>query len=1151
MISNHPSLDPTEHRVGPFPGSAGALWIAELARRRAGLRLIIASDARAGERLEAELNFYCAPDGPPILHFPDWETLPYDIFSPHQDILSQRIETLYRLPSLETALVVVPANTLLQRLPPISFVTGHSLILHAGERLDPHALRTRLEAAGYRSVSQVMEHGEFALRGSLMDLFPMGSAEPYRIDLLDDEIDSIRPFDPQTQRSREIIDQVRILPAREFPFDEEAIRQFRRRYREHFEGNPQSSLIYREVSDGHSPGGIEYYLPLFFDATATLLDYLPEHSQVILEPGAEDALLSVWDQIQNRYEQRRHDLERPLLPPGDLFLTPTELTDAWTRFDRIVMSDEQTPTDSTDPGNGALPPPVLRRNPHAKRPLDELNRFIETFPGRILIAAESPGQREALLDELRPFGLKPQRCAHWTEFQGGMMPLAITVAPLERGLLNNELAIISESQLSGERPRPRARKAVSRDPAAIIRDLTDLRPGAPVVHEEHGVGRYLGLQLIETGGTAAEFLVLEYAGEDKLYVPVANLHLVSRYTGADPEHAPLHRLGSDQWEKARRKAAERARDVAAELLEIQARRAAQRRTPVTFDVAAYHQFAAAFPFEETADQLQTIDAVIRDITGPNPMDRVVCGDVGFGKTEVAMRAAFIAVHGGRQVAILVPTTLLAEQHFRNFRDRFADWPVRVEGLSRLRSTKEQKQALAAMAEGQVDIVIGTHKLLSSEVHFKNLGLVIVDEEHRFGVRHKERLKQLRAEVDLLTLTATPIPRTLNMSLAGLRDLSIIATPPVERMAVQTFSNEWNDVLIQEACLREIKRGGQVFFVHNEIQDIQKIAERLGALVPGARVLAAHGQMPERELEQVMLDFYHRRANILVCTTIIESGIDIPTANTILIHRADRFGLAQLHQLRGRVGRSHHRAYCYLIVPPRKAMTADAIKRLDAFETLGALGSGFSLATQDLEIRGAGELLGEGQSGHIHEVGFGLYSELLERAVQAIKRGDIPSLESSQESIATVDLRLPTLLPESYVPDVDLRLILYKRIAGAQDHKALRALQVELIDRFGLLPTPSKNLFMLAELKLRITALGIHKLEAGPEKGRMVFSEQTTVDPALLLPLIQKSPNRFRLDGADTLRFTLPMTEPEERVKQVEALLDYFESSPTAGERQVI
>ncbi|MDY6957048.1 MAG: transcription-repair coupling factor [Pseudomonadota bacterium] len=1151
MISNPPSLDPTEHRVGPFPGSAGALWIAELARRRAGLRLIIASDARAGERLEAELNFYCAPDGPPILHFPDWETLPYDIFSPHQDILSQRIETLYRLPSLETALVVVPANTLLQRLPPISFVTGHSLILHTGERLDPHALRTRLEAAGYRSVSQVMEHGEFALRGSLMDLFPMGSAEPYRIDLLDDEIDSIRPFDPQTQRSREIIDQVRILPAREFPFDEEAIRQFRRRYREHFEGNPQSSLIYREVSDGHSPGGVEYYLPLFFDATATLLDYLPEHSQVILEPGAEDALLSVWEQIQNRYEQRRHDLERPLLPPGDLFLTPTGLAKAWTRFDRIVMSDEQAQVDSADPGHGALPPPILRRNPHAKRPLDELNRFIKTFPGRILIAAESPGQREALLDELRPFGLKPQLCAHWAEFQGGAMPLAITVAPLERGLLNNELAVISESQLSGERPRPRARKAVSRDPAAIIRDLTDLRPGAPVVHEEHGVGRYLGLQLIETGGTAAEFLVLEYAGEDKLYVPVANLHLVSRYTGADPEHAPLHRLGSDQWEKARRKAAERARDVAAELLEIQARRAAQRRTPVAFDAAAYHQFAAAFPFEETADQLQTIDAVIRDLTGPNPMDRVVCGDVGFGKTEVAMRAAFIAVHGGRQVAILVPTTLLAEQHFRNFRDRFADWPVRVEGLSRLRSAKEQKQALAAMAEGQVDIVIGTHALLGSEVRFKNLGLVIVDEEHRFGVRHKERLKQLRAEVDLLTLTATPIPRTLNMSLAGLRDLSIIATPPVERMAVQTFSNDWNDILIQEACLREIKRGGQVFFVHNEIQDIQKIAERLASLVPGARVLAAHGQMPERELEQVMLDFYHRRANILVCTTIIESGIDIPTANTIVIHRADRFGLAQLHQLRGRVGRSHHRAYCYLIVPPRKAMTADAIKRLDAFETLGALGSGFSLATQDLEIRGAGELLGEGQSGHIHEVGFGLYTELLERAMQAIKRGDIPSLESSQASVATVDLRLAALLPESYVPDVDLRLILYKRIAGAQDHKALRALQVELIDRFGLLPTPSKNLFMLAELKLRIAALGIRKLEAGPEKGRMVFSEQTTVDPALLLPLIQKSPNRFRLDGADTLRFTLPMTEPEERVKQVEALLDHFESSSTAGERHVI
>jgi len=618
------------------------------------------------------------------------------------------------------------------------------------------------------------------------------------------------------------------------------------------------------------------------------------------------------------------------------------------------------------------------------------------------------------------------------------MNLAITVAPLERGLLLPDLAVISESQLSGERPRQRSRKRVSRDPATIIRDLADLRPGAPVVHEEHGVGRYQGLQIIDTGEVAAEFLVLEYAGGDKLYVPVSALHLVSRYTGADPENAPLHRLGSDQWDKARRKAAQRAHDVAAELLEVQARRAAQRRTPVAFDAVAYHQFAAAFPFEETADQLQAIDAVIANLTGPTPMDRVVCGDVGFGKTEVAMRAAFVAVHGGRQVAILVPTTLLAEQHFRNFRDRFADWPVRVEGLSRMRSAKEQKTAMAAMAEGQVDIIIGTHKLLGSEVRFKNLGLVIVDEEHRFGVRHKERLKQLRAEVDLLTLTATPIPRTLNMSLAGLRDLSIIATPPVERLAVQTFSNEWNDALIQEACLREIKRGGQVFFVHNEVQDIQKIAERLGGLLPDARILIAHGQMPERELEQVMLDFYHRRANVLVCTTIIESGIDIPTANTILIHRADHFGLAQLHQLRGRVGRSHHRAYCYLIVPPRKAMTADAVKRLDAFETLGALGSGFSLATQDLEIRGAGELLGEGQSGHIQEVGFGLYSELLERAVAALKRGEIPALDGSAEPGPVVELRLPALLPETYIPDVDLRLILYKRIAGARDDAALRA-----------------------------------------------------------------------------------------------------------------
>ena len=1135
----------TERRIGHLPGSAAALWITDLARSRTGPLLIIAADARSAERLEAELAFYAGPDGAAVLHFPDWETLPYDVFSPHQDILSRRIETLYRLPDLKAGLVVVPANTLLQRLAPPSFVTGHSLILRAGERLDPHALRARLEAAGYRAVAQVMEHGEFALRGSLMDLFPMGSTVPYRIDLLDDEVDTIRPFDPQTQRSQDVIKEVRILPAREFPLDEEAIRQFRQRYRIRFEGNPQKSLIYREVSEGNTPGGIEYYLPLFFDQTATLFDYLPAGSTVVLDAGAEAALQGAWEQIQTRHEQRRHDIERPLLSPEAMFVSLAELTAGWQGFARIHLAEDTADDSAAERPLHALPPPALHLNPHAQRPLEGLVRFIQDFDGRVLLAAESPGQREGLLDQLRPLGLKPEPCADWSAFHAGTMNLAITVAPLERGLLLPDLAVISESQLSGERPRQRSRKRVSRDPATIIRDLADLRPGAPVVHEEHGVGRYQGLQIIDTGGMTAEFLVLEYAGGDKLYVPVSTLHLVSRYTGADPENAPLHRLGSDQWDKARRKAAQRAHDVAAELLEVQARRAAQRRTPVAFDAVAYHQFAAAFPFEETADQLQAIDAVIANLTGPTPMDRVVCGDVGFGKTEVAMRAAFVAVHGGRQAAILVPTTLLAEQHFRNFRDRFADWPVRVEGLSRMRSPKEQKMAMAAMAEGQVDIVIGTHKLLGSDVRFKNLGLVIVDEEHRFGVRHKERLKQLRAEVDLLTLTATPIPRTLNMSLAGLRDLSIIATPPVERLAVQTFSNEWNDALIQEACLREIKRGGQVFFVHNEVQDIQKIAERLEGLLPDARILIAHGQMPERELEQVMLDFYHRRANVLVCTTIIESGIDIPTANTILIHRADHFGLAQLHQLRGRVGRSHHRAYCYLIVPPRKAMTADAAKRLDAFETLGALGSGFSLATQDLEIRGAGELLGEGQSGHIQEVGFGLYSELLERAVAALKRGEIPALDGSAEPGPVVELRLPALLPETYIPDVDLRLILYKRIAGARDDAALRALQVELIDRFGLLPAPAKHLFAMTEIKLRAVALGIRKLEAGAESGRIVFGPRTSVDPARILPLIQQQPKRYRLDGAETLRFALPMAEPQSRLEQVNALLDLLAPAPVA------
>jgi len=996
--------------------------------------------------------------------------------------------------------------------------------------------RHRLEAAGYICVSQVVERGEFAVRGAILDLFPMGAERPYRIELFDDEVESIRDFDPDTQLSVAKTEQVELLPAREFALDQETIARFRQAWRRQFEGDPQRSPIYREVSAGNAPGGIEYYLPLFFEQTATLFDYLPEATLAIRLEGVAEALAAFQEQLMDRYEQRRHDAERPLLPPPSLYLEAAQVERALARCLRVEMREA---------GDGGAnyptaPPPALPLEPRAERPAAALENFLAEFPGRVLFAAESAGRREVLLDTLRSYGLKPTVCESWAEFLAREdLRLALTVAPLEQGLLLTDppLAVIAEPQLYGERARQVRRRASSRDPDAIIRNLTDLNPGAPVVHEAHGIGRYAGLERLEVAGIDGEFVAVEYAGGDRLYVPVASLHLLSRYTGASPESAPLHKLGSGQWEKVRRKAAEQVSDAAAELLDIYARREARPGHAFGLSETDYLAFAAAFPFEETPDQQAAIEAVIADMRANKPMDRVVCGDVGFGKTEVAMRAAFVAVQDGRQVAVLTPTTLLAQQHYQNFLDRFADWPVRIELLSRFRSAKQQAETMKALADGQVDILIGTHKLLQDGVQFKRLGLTVVDEEHRFGVKHKERLKALRAEVDVLTLTATPIPRTLNMAMAGLRELSIIATPPVGRLAVKTFVGQWNKALLQEACQRELKRGGQIYFLHNEVDTIQRMAAQVAELAPGARIAIAHGQMRERDLEQVMLDFYHRRCNLLLCTTIIESGIDVPSANTIIINRADKLGLAQLHQLRGRVGRSHHRAYAYLIVPPRKVMTVDAVKRIEAIESLEDLGAGFMLANHDLEIRGAGELLGEEQSGQIHEVGFTLYMEMLERAVQALKAGRVPELDRPLDHGPEIDLQSPALIPDDYLPDVHSRLILYKRIASARDDGGLRELQVEMIDRFGLLPEPVKNLFRVTGLKLRAAPVGVKKIEAGPKGGRIVFGPEPKVDPAKLVWLIQQQHRVYKLDGKDKLRFIKELPDAETRAAEVEDLLE--------------
>lgn len=1135
---SHPPLPttPKQRRFWTPPhGSARALLVAETAKSHDGLVVVVTRDTQRAHALEDELRIFAG--SLPVLHFPDWETLPYDVFSPHPDIVSQRVATLYQLPSVKRGVLVVSAATLMQRIAPRSHITGAGLMLSKGQKLDLATEQRRLEASGYRHVPQVAEPGDFAVRGALIDIFPMGAREPYRIELFDDEVESIRSFDPETQRSQQQVDKVELLPAREFPVSDDAAKAFRSRLRERFPIDVRRCPLYQDMKEGVTPGGIEYYLPLFFDNTATLFDYLADNALFVLGEGTGEASEQFWMQTGERYDQRAHDIERPVLPPAELYLPPEQFREKLNKRLRVEVVDSGH---EHAVAVGTQPAPEVPLNRKGEEPGTSLRHFLGSYPGRVLIAADSAGRREALLEQLAAAGLRPQNVDGWKAFLADANPLTITIAPLEQGfgLTKPALVVLTERELFGERVRTerRRRRGAARDPDTIIRDLTELSIGSPIVHVDHGVGRYQGLVSMELGGMAGEFLIIEYAKGDKLYVPVAQLGLVSRYSGTAPELAPLHSLGGDAWERARKKAAEKVRDVAAELLAIYAQREARGGESLPIDRQLVEEFGSSFPFEETPDQLYAIEAVLNDLAAPRAMDRVICGDVGFGKTEVALRAAFAAATAGKQVAVLVPTTLLAQQHYRNFADRFADWPVRVDVLSRFRSTKEVNEALKRLADGQIDVIVGTHKLLQPDIKFKQLGLVIVDEEQRFGVRQKEQLKKLRAEVDLLTMTATPIPRTLNMAMSGLRDLSLIATPPQHRMAVRTFISAWEPALIREAFQRELQRGGQVYFLHNEVESIERTAREVQELIPDARIGIAHGQMPERELEQVMADFHRQRFNVLVCTTIIETGIDIPTANTIIIDRADRFGLAQLHQLRGRVGRSHHRAYAYLIVPDRKSITADAEKRLEALASLEELGAGFTLATHDLEIRGAGELLGDEQSGQIQEIGFGLYTELLERAVRALKSGKVPDFDLTSEHETEVELHLPALIPDDYLPDVHTRLTLYKRIASARDEELLRELQVEMIDRFGLLPDAVKQLFAVASLKLMATPLGIRKLDFGANGGRVTFRDKPEVDPMAIIRLIQNYPRVYKLDGQDKLKVNLELPGASERIRAAEEIL---------------
>jgi len=1133
----HPSL-PTSAGIAqywPIRGdSANSLALAAAARQGAGPLLVVCEDAESVDRLTRELRYFLSRNPEiPVLGLPDWEILPYENFSPHQDIVSERLASLQQLPGLTRGILVLPVASLLLRLPPASHVATSSLDLRLGQSLSIERLRGQLADAGYVAVETVLDPAEFAVRGSVVDLFPMGSKTPVRIELFDDEIETLRTFDPATQRTQQQLREIRPLPGREYPLDEAAISAFRDRFQERFDVNPRQCPIYRDVSDGIASPGLEYYLPLFFDESHSLFDYLPEQTLAVQVGNIHQAGEAFLREVANHHRNRAHDWRRPILAPDEIFLQVSEALAALKRYRRIRL------TDSARQVFRLRQLPDIALNPKSPAPWQALLEFLGDCEARVLFCAESPGRRESLQQQLNRVGVWPKSFDHWEDFIEADAACGITVAPIDRGLwLEDEgLVRITEEVLFGNRVAQRRRRRPPQGhPDVVLNKLAELHLDDAMGHIEHGVGRERGLTTFGSEGEDAEFLNIEYAGQAKLYVPVDDLHLVSRYGGASLEEAPLHSLGNDQWQRAKRKAAEQIRDTAAELLEIHARREAGQGVAYSCEIPEYERFAAAFPFEETADQQTAIDAVLADMASPRPMDRLICGDVGFGKTEVAMRAAFIAVQNGCQTAVLAPTTLLAQQHFENFRDRFSDWPFIVEVLSRFKTAAEQKQVLERVRSGGVDILIGTHSLLGSRISYARLGLLIVDEEHRFGVRQKERLKSLRASVDILTLTATPIPRTLNMALAEMRDLSLIVTPPAKRLSIRTFVREHEETIVKEAISRELLRGGQVFYVHNEVRSMERVLAQLGKIAPQARLAMAHGQMPERQLEKVMADFYHKRYNVLICSTIIETGIDIPSANTIIINRADKFGLAQLHQLRGRVGRSHHQAYAYLLIPDRRALAADARKRIEAIETTTELGAGFALASHDLEIRGAGELLGEEQSGHLQKIGYALYMDLLMDSVRAIREGRMPGGALEREDAVEINLRIPALIPEQYLPDAHTRLVLYKRIASCQSKEEFHELQVEMIDRFGLLPAALRSLFRLSELKLLARQLGIGKIEANASGGRIEFLDDARIDVTAVAQLVQSEPHNFGLGGTSQLQLKKAFREADDKLGYIEALL---------------
>lgn len=1124
-----------KEKIGQLYGCSLSAVLTEYCLQKNNPKLIITQDNYTAHQLLHELNFFFSQEhNKQIILFPDWETLPYDQFSPHQDIISERLKILNQLQQSSNIIVIASITTLMHRICPKNFINNNSLLLKCHDNLNIDKFRLKLESSGYYFVNTVLEHGEFSVRGSIIDLYPMGHNYPFRIELFDDEIESLRTFDPDTQLTIEKINEINILPAREFPLDKESITLFRNNFRNQFNINPSNCPIYEAVSQGKYTGGIEYYLPFFFPNTETIFDYLPENTDIFLAEEMTSPAEQFYKELTNRYEQLSNNITKPILKPTQCFISPIDVFTIINKYKKTSLYHK--------PNKGinlniekAKSLPISRKSEY---PLENLVQYLSEPNKRFLIVVESTGRQETLIEMLKQHNISIKKQASWHNFLNDLAPINITIGPLIYGaeFIDNKISIIVEAQIFGEQSISTRKFSKSKniDPNVIIRDLVELQIGAPVVHLDFGVGRYQGLQTFEDKNN--EFLIISYANDDKIYVPVTSLHLISRYTGSDAEHAPLHSLRGGQWQKEKNKALEKIHDVAIELLEIYAKREARVGHKYTFSDAEYQRFVSGFLFTETKDQTNAIQAIIKDLCSNKPMDRLICGDVGFGKTEVAMRAAFIAAQNAKQVCILSPTTLLADQHFVNFKERFVDFPINIELLSRFRNAKESSKVIQNLQDGKIDILIGTHKILQDDVKFKNLGLLIIDEEHRFGVKQKEYIKKMRAEVDILCMTATPIPRTLNMSMAGIRDISLIASPPAKRLSIKTFWQTRNDPIIKEAILREILRGGQVFFLHNNIQTIEKIYHDLQNLVPEANIRIAHGQMREQELERIMSNFYHQKFNVLLCTTIIETGIDVPSANTIIIDHADKFGLAQLHQLRGRVGRSHHQAYAYLLTPDAKQITKDAKKRLEAIVSLENLGAGFTLATLDMEIRGAGELLGSNQSGNMHAIGFNLYMEMLDKTVNDLKHGKTPELTYNINNGPEIELRMPAIIPEDFISDTHQRLIMYKRISNAKDKQELHNLQVELIDRYGLLPMQIKLLFLVTDLKIAAAKLGISKISLSNNKGCVEFTNNPNINSMELIKLIQTQSNIYKLDGPSKLNFIINASTNEDKINEIKSLL---------------